>query len=264
MISALVLGVISVPFLVIKGEEIARARENEREEIQNKEWYEKADEYMDSGEYEDAIELLEKLPEDYEDSSYIIAYAEYCKGIEEKEEIEQLYRLTWDFPDEDEYDGKYAEKMQTAEAEIKIQYEEYTRQKEKEKREKIKKDTPYRGMEEKYINLTILGKAQQKKTGHYWRDTPGKRTQEIQYNYIWYGSHGEKKFMATCREGRVSSVVEFGSSASSNSTNRYTGDDKSKDMYDVYDYDDPEDFYYDHIDEFDDVQDAEDYWEESR
>ena len=54
-------------------------------------------------------------------------------------------------PRENEYTGKYSEKMQTAKAETKAQYEEYTEQKEKEKREEIKKDVPYKGMERKNL-----------------------------------------------------------------------------------------------------------------
>ena len=81
---------------------------------------------------------------------------------------------------------------------------------------------------------------------------------------MWYGSYGNKKFMAVCRNGRVSSVVQFDGSASTGYANSYRENNNSKDMFDVYDYDDPEDFYYDHIDEFDDIQDAEDYWEEAQ
>ena len=73
--------------------------------------------------------------------------------------------------------------------------------------------------------------------------------------------------MAVCRNGRVSSVVEFVSSTTSGKKT-YRGNisrnNDRKDMYDVQDYDDPEDFYYDHADEFDDIQDAEDYWEEAQ
>ena len=142
---AFVLVVTGVPFCAIKGDEAARARAKEAAESQNKEWYKEANACIDAGEYEDAIKLLEKLPTDYEDSRYIIPYAEYCKGVADKEKIEQLYRLTWNFPRENEYTGKYSEKMQTAKAETKAQYEEYTEQKEKEKREEIKKDVPYKG-----------------------------------------------------------------------------------------------------------------------
>lgn len=95
---AFVLVVTGVPFCAIKGDEAARARAKEAAENQNKEWYKEANACIDAGEYEDAIKLLEKLPTDYEDSRYIIPYAEYCKGVADKEKIEQLYRLTWNFP----------------------------------------------------------------------------------------------------------------------------------------------------------------------
>lgn len=255
--------VIVVPFGISKWDENAQAKAEERRKNQNREWYQEANAYMDSREYENAIELLEKLPEDYEDVEYILQYAEFCKNVKDEENIEDLYRLTWDFPDEGDYDGKYAEEMRTAEKNIDTQYKAYVAQKEKEKREEIKKDTPYKGMEEKYINVTILGRAQEKRTEHYWRNTPRQRTQDIQYRYMWYDRNGVKKFMAVCRNGYVSSVVEFVHSSVSVSKRNYIGNN-SNDMYDVQDYDDPEDFYYDHIDEFDDIQDAEDYWEEAQ
>ena len=107
---AFVLVVTGVPFCAIKGDEAARARAKEAAESQNKEWYKEANACIDAGEYEDAIKLLEKLPTDYEDSRYIIPYAEYCKGVADKEKIEQLYRLTWNFPRENEYTGKYRRK----------------------------------------------------------------------------------------------------------------------------------------------------------
>lgn len=75
---AFVLVVTGVPFCAIKGDEAARARAKEAAESQNKEWYKEANACIDAGEYEDAIKLLEKLPTDYEDSRYIIPYAEYC------------------------------------------------------------------------------------------------------------------------------------------------------------------------------------------
>lgn len=260
----LIIAVIGGPIALYKGIEIAELREVQVRENKNKETYKEANVCMDSGEYEKAVRLLEKLPEDYEDAAYIVCYAEFCQGVENNEEIEQLYRLTWNFPSESSYNGKYAEKMRNAEREIRTQYKEYEAQEERKKREEIKKDMPYKGMEEKYINDTILGNAQEKREEHYWRDTPRQRTQDIQYRYMWYGSYGNKKFMAVCRNGRVSSVVKFEGSSSTGYANSYRENNNSKDMFDVYDYDDPEDFYYDHIDEFDDIQDAEDYWEEAQ
>ena len=84
---AFVLVVTGVPFCAIKGDEAARARAKEAAENQNKEWYKEANACIDAGEYEDAIKLLEKLPTDYEDSRYIIPYAEYCKVLRKKKKL---------------------------------------------------------------------------------------------------------------------------------------------------------------------------------
>ena len=218
ILAALIAVVIAVPFLATKAEEAIQIKNEEFKEKQNRECYEKAEECMDAGKYDDAIELLEKLPGYYEDVKYIIQYAKFCDAVQNGEGIEELHKLIWYVPKGDEY-------------------------------------------------ITLLGRAKEKRTEHYWRDTPGKRTQDIQYRYMWYNSNGAKKFMAVCRNGRVSSVVEFVSSTTSGKKT-YRGNtsrnNDRKDMYDVQDYDDPEDFYYDHADEFDDIQDAEDYWEEAQ
>ena len=265
---ALIAVVIAVPFLATKAEEAIQIKNEEFKEKQNRECYEKAEECMDAGKYDEAIELLEKLPGYYEDVEYIIQYAKFCDAVQNGEGIEELYKLIWYVPKGDEYSSKYIEEMRKAQKDTEEQYKKYMAQKEKEEEERMRKeDEPYKGMKEKYINITLLGRAKEKRTEHYWRDTPGKRTQDIQYRYMWYNSNGAKKFMAVCRNGRVSSVVEFVSSTTSGKKT-YRGNtsrnNDRKDMYDVQDYDDPEDFYYDHADEFDDIQDAEDYWEEAQ
>ena len=268
ILAALIAVVIAVPFLATKAEEAIQIKNEEFKEKQNRECYEKAEECMDAGKYDEAIELLEKLPGYYEDVEYIIQYAKFCDAVQNGEGIEELYKLIWYVPKGDEYSSKYIEEMRKAQKDTEEQYKKYMAQKEKEEEEKMrKKDEPYKGMKEKYINITLMGRAKEKRTEHYWRDTPGKRTQDIQYRYMWYNSNGAKKFMAVCRNGRVSSVVEFVSSTTSGKKT-YRGNtsrnNDRKDMYDVQDYDDPEDFYYDHADEFDDIQDAEDYWEEAQ
>lgn len=266
IIATILIVVISFPFLAVQSEKTAKVREEELRESRKQEQYQKAVLCMENDEYEQAIELFKKLPRDYEDTTYILKYAKYCQGVADDVGFEKLYRLTWDFPDENKYTGKYAEEMETVKKEIQSQYEEYTAQKEKEEREEIAKDVPYKGMAEKYINSTILGSAKDKKEEHYWRDTPGKRTQEVQYRYTWYDSNRVKIYDAVCRNGRVNQVIKYVHTTSSNKKKSYKSIAKngSMDMYDVYDYDDPEDFYYDHIDEFDGVQDAEDYWEEAQ
>lgn len=268
ILAALIAVVIAVPFLATKAEEAIQIKNEEFKEKQNRECYEKAEECMDAGKYDEAIELLEKLPGYYEDVEYIIQYAKFCDAVQNGEGIEELYKLIWYVPKGDEDSSKYIEELRKTQKDTEEQYKKYMAQKEKEEEERMrKKDEPYKGMKEKYINITLLGRAKEKRTEHYWRDTPGKRTQDIQYRYMWYNSNGAKKFMAVCRNGRVSSVVEFVSSTTSGKKT-YRGNtsrnNDRKDMYDVQDYDDPEDFYYDHADEFDDIQDAEDYWEEAQ
>ena len=268
ILAVLVAVVIAVTFLATKAEEAIQIKNEEFKEKQNRECYEKAEECMDAGKYDEAIELLEKLPGYYEDVKYIIQYAKFCDAVQNGEGIEELHKLIWYVPKGDEYSSKYIEEMRKAQKDTEEQYKKYMAQKEKEEEERMRKeDEPYKGMKEKYINITLLGRAKEKRTEHYWRDTPGKRTQDIQYRYMWYNSNGAKKFMAVCRNGRVSSVVEFVSSTTSGKKT-YRGNtsrnNDRKDMYDVQDYDDPEDFYYDHADEFDDIQDAEDYWEEAQ
>lgn len=164
----------------------------------------------------------------------------------EGEGIEELYKLIWYVPKGDEYSSKYIEELRKAQKDTEEQYKKYMAQKEKEEEEKMRKeDEPYKGMKEKYINITLMGRAKEKRTEHYWRDTPGKRTQDIQYRYMWYNSNGAKKFMAVCRNGRVSSVVEFVSSTTSGKKT-YRGNtsrnNDRKDMYDVQDYEDPKIF----------------------
>lgn len=69
---ALIAVVIAVPFLATKAEETIQIKNEEFKEKQNRECYEKAEECMDAGKYDEAIELLEKLPGYSEDVKYII------------------------------------------------------------------------------------------------------------------------------------------------------------------------------------------------
>ena len=78
ILAALIAVVIAVPFLATKAEEVIQIKNEEFKEKQNRECYEKAEECMDAGKYDEAIELLEKLPGYYEDVEYIIQYAKFC------------------------------------------------------------------------------------------------------------------------------------------------------------------------------------------
>ena len=93
ILAALIAVVIAVPFLATKAEEAIQIKNEEFKEKQNRECYEKAEECMDAGKYDEAIELLEKLPGYYEDVEYIIQYAKFCDAVQNGEGIEELYKL---------------------------------------------------------------------------------------------------------------------------------------------------------------------------
>ena len=111
ILAALIAVVIAVPFLATKAEEVIQIKNEEFKEKQNRECYEKAEECMDAGKYDEAIELLEKLPGYYEDVEYIIQYAKFCDAVQNGEGIEELYKLIWYVPKGDEYSSKYIEEL---------------------------------------------------------------------------------------------------------------------------------------------------------
>ena len=132
ILAALIAVVIAVPFLATKAEEAIQIKNEEFKEKQNRECYEKAEECMDAGKYDEAIELLEKLPGYYEDVEYIIQYAKFCDAVQNGEGIEELYKLIWYVPKGDEYSSKYIEEMRKAQKDTEEQYKKYMAQKEKE------------------------------------------------------------------------------------------------------------------------------------
>ena len=84
ILAALIAVVLAVPFLIIKADEAIQIKNAEFKEKQNNVCYEKAGECMDAGEYDEAIELLEKLPGNYEDAelrSCINSYGIFRKRI---------------------------------------------------------------------------------------------------------------------------------------------------------------------------------------
>ena len=85
ILAALIAVILAVPFLIIKADEAIQIKNAEFKEKQNNVCYEKAGECMDAGEYDEAIELLEKLPGNYEDAeelrSCINSYGIFRKRI---------------------------------------------------------------------------------------------------------------------------------------------------------------------------------------
>ena len=256
--------------------ELRRREELQRQQEEYAANYEEARSAILAQDYDTAVNLLEALPEDFQDTEYVLVYAKYCQSVAENEDIWEQYRITWNLPhEEDNYTGDFAEEMQTARATAAREYEaeedRKKREEEKKEREKIRQDQPYRGMKEKYIASTIWG-AYDKKESENYRDSDGQV--KIQNTYKWKGSNGAFKNAAVCRDGKVTDLIRYVSSSSNyssssgSSTRRRSSSGGSsssrKDDYDVYDYDDPEDFYYDHEDDFDDFGDAEDYWDEAQ
>lgn len=136
ILAVLVAVVIAVPFLATKAEEAIQIKNEEFKEKQNRECYEKAEECMDAGKYDEAIELLEKLPGYYEDVKYIIQYAKFYDAVQNGEGIEELHKLIWYVPKGDEYSSKYIEEMRKAQKDTEEQYKNiWHRRKKKRKKE---------------------------------------------------------------------------------------------------------------------------------
>lgn len=139
ILAALIAVVIAVPFLATKAEEVIQIKNEEFKEKQNRECYEKAEECMDAGKYDEAIELLEKLPGYYEDVEYIIQYAKFCDAVQNGEGIEELYKLIWYVPKGDEYSSKYIEELRKAQKDTKNNTKNIWHRKKKEEGRKNEK-----------------------------------------------------------------------------------------------------------------------------
>ena len=255
--------------------------------------YKKAVEAVHAENYATAVDLLEKIPEDLMETAsvepldsvprclanvkYVRAYAKYCENIASGEDIDSQYWVIYKLPSETaEYNGDFAEEMQEIKKVVQERYEAEKRRKEKEEeeryKEEIRKDQPFRGMEQRYISITKWGPYDRRTEENYRENGEVKK----QVTYTWRNIGGSV-YSAVCRDGEVVDLIRYVSSSSSSYRGKSRGysfsgrsssgksvNSSRKDEYDVYDYDDPEDFYYDHEDEFDSFEDAEDYWDEAQ
>lgn len=145
-----------------------------------------------------------------------------------------------------------------------------------EMKEKLQKSIPYVGLDESYINCTIMGDYHDKE---YVVVGKGKRNEFSKNKYRWKNSNGKTILYVECRDGVVTEVIKYwedkywtadgkpiysgtraGYTSSSNGNETVYNDDS----YDVNDYYDAEDFYEDYYDDFYDYEDAEDYFDENR
>lgn len=167
--------------------------------------------------------------------------------------------------------------------------------------ENISKIGPYMGMEESYINNTMLGKYNENKleekdytfeTGDYekiyiWKDNKGyeickavvTKYKDNDYAVVEYveflGENWEKELLYNGKDDELKEEFTIGRYKGKlykdkNLENNYIENKSDEDMieeyaneYDVYEYSDADEFYYDHKDDFEGYEDAEQYYEEA-
>ena len=125
----------------------------------------------------------------------------------------------------------------------------------------LKTKLPYKGMSERYIDFTMMGKHDEVILDDDYDD--------FVYNtYYWNANDGETMLAVSCINGEVNKVSKYFEWAywtsdgnpnpnGKNNKNKYN---TSTDLYDADEYSDPEEFYYDNYDDFEDYEDAEDYY----
>lgn len=253
--------------------------------------YNEAISMIQNGSYEEALDGLEKvnqnvidrddfywdvklgsLEECYKNTVYLYAYAkaqlEYNSETKYMAIVNDCLELI-----PESYDGELSEEINTFKGNFKPQYDEYLAQKEREaeaakaeqqKYEKeyvagLKNKIPYKGMREKYINLTAAGNAN-KHTGD---------------KYYWYSDNGKDMVLCVvCEDGVVTDVTKYYEKVywTSNGMPKFwavrqtpskksSSTKKKDDPYNVGDYSDAEDFYEDNYDDFDDYDEAEEYYD---
>ena len=143
------------------------------------------------------------------------------------------------------------------------------------------KRVPFKGMEEEYIDKTVLGTHQEREV------VSSIYSKAVDVKYRWYDSTGTLAYVATCRDDKVVSVSRYGtysqyydsegnptsSKAPKNPRNEKiikshsyvnspgsSGKSSSSDPYDSDRYSDAEEFADDWEDEFGDWDEAWDYW----
>ena len=131
-------------------------------------------------------------------------------------------------------------------------YQQLKKEQELQFLRKLRSQTPYKGLDEKYIGQTKLG-------GWLSKTTQTERENGIihTYNIYTFDYSTNYYFNATCENGFVVNYWHQKKPGAKTSQSKRTND-----PYHAKDYVHPDDFYYDYYDDFWDYEDAEDYWEE--
>lgn len=250
--------------------------------------------FIQNGSYEEALAELEKANPNmiersnfkwdmkhnkpdkyYKNTVYLYSYAmaqnEYNSENRYMHTVNEYLELI-----PTDYIGELAEEIGTFKGNFQSQYDEclekerlQTEENERQFYANLKTKLPYEGMNEKYIDLTMMGKHDKAILDDAYDD--------FVYNlYYWKTNSGDTLLAVTCINGEVKSVTKYGEGyfwtadgrPDYNGKKPYTSSKnkikskKTDDRYNVKDYSDPEDFYDDNYDDFFDYEDAEDYYYE--
>ena len=313
LIVCMVLGLsIMVVMISVGNKNKIEQRKSEIEELVNNEEY---------GEVIDLFYEIEKMEKDFgltqNECFAVIDYFEALQAYKNKNyEItyEKLKELnpenTWIFKKEAEKfknkflnseKGKNIAKRLIEEEKRNKELNKFREETNKWREENISKIGPYMGMEESYINNTMLGKYNENKveekdytfeTGDYekiyiWKDNKGyeickavvTKYNDNDYAVVEYveflGENWEKELLYNGKDDELKEEFTIGRYKGKlykdkNLENNYIENKSDEDMieeyaneYDVYEYSDADEFYYDHKDDFEGYEDAEQYYEDA-
>lgn len=313
LIVCMVLGLsIMVVMISVGNKNKIEQRKSEIEELVNNEEY---------GEVIDLFYEIEKMEKDFgltqNECFAVIDYFEALQAYKNKNyEItyEKLKELnpenTWIFKKEAEKfknkflnseKGKNIAKRLIEEEKRTKELNKFREETNKWREENISKIGPYMGMEESYINNTMLGKYNENKveekdytfeTGDYekiyiWKDNKGyeickavvTKYKDNDYAVVEYveflGENWEKELLYNGKDDELKEEFTIGRYKGKlykdkNLENNYIENKSDEDMieeyaneYDVYEYSDADEFYYDHKDDFEGYEDAEQYYEDA-
>ena len=313
LIVCMVLGLsIMVVMISVGNKNKIEQRKSEIEELVNNEEY---------GEVIDLFYEIEKMEKDFgltqNECFAVIDYFEALQAYKNNNfEItyEKLKELnpenTWIFKKEAEKfknkflnseKGKNIAKRLIEEEKRTKELNKFREETNKWREENISKIGPYMGMEESYINNTMLGKYNENKveekdytfeTGDYekiyiWKDNKGyeickavvTKYNDNDYAVVEYveflGENWEKELLYNGKDDELKEEFTIGRYKGKlykdkNLENNYIENKSDEDMieeyaneYDVYEYSDADEFYYDHKDDFEGYEDAEQYYEDA-
>lgn len=122
-----------------------------------------------------------------------------------------------------------------------------------------KKEYPFYGMEEKYVEKTILGKADKVDSDYEFFENQI----IVTTTYVWLNSNGTYRAYAIVGDSVFDEGKRIVYSFTDCSKKTYYSSGKSSsksDPYNAKDYGYADDFYDEYYDDFYDYEDAEDYW----